>query len=214
MKYEIGLVDDHQLFAKSLELLLNSFPAFTVSLVAYSGGEMQQKMKQLSRSPDIMLLDVSMPESGGADVATWLTSCYPEVKLAALTMNDGDKVILSMLKAGCCSYMLKNIHPTELEKAMVEIIEKGYYNADATNINFRRLLKVDQDEIFITEREREFLRLAGSDDTYKQIALKMKVALRTVDGYRNNLFKKFNVESRTGMVLEAVKKGFILLRDL
>lgn len=214
MKYEIGLVDDHQLFTKSLEKLVNDLPDFKVSLVAYSDKELQQKMKQLSRSPDIMLLDVSLPESGGADIAAWLTSYYPEVKLAALTMNDQDKVILSMLKAGCCSYMLKNIHPTELEKAMLEIADKGYYNADVTNINFRRLLKVDNPEIFLTERELEFLKLAGSDDTYKQIALKMKVAISTVDGYRNNLFKKFNVESRTGMVLEAVRKGFIRMEDL
>lgn len=211
MKYELGLVDDHQLFTMSLEMMLNGFKNFKVTLTAHSGEELQSKIRRMTRLPDIMLLDVSMPGMGGAEVAYWMTQHYPQVKLVAVTTNDADKVILAMIKAGCCSYMLKNIHPTELEKAMLEIIEKGYYNADITNINFRRLINIGKEEVFLTEREKEFLRLACSDDTYKQIARLMKVSMSTVDGYRVNLFKKLNVESRTGMVLEAVKRQIIIL---
>jgi DNA-binding NarL/FixJ family response regulator len=96
-----------------------------------------------------------------------------------------------------------------LEKALLEIAEKGYYNADATNINSRRLLNLEKSNI--SEKEQHFLILACSDDTYKQIASKMKVAMRTVDGYRDNMFKKLNVESRTGMVLEALRRGLVKL---
>lgn len=211
MQYELAITDDHRLFTKSFEMMLNSFEKFWVTLEAHSGVELQQKLRSIKRLPDILLLDVSMPDMTGVEIAEWVADNYPGIKIAAVTMNDNDKCILAMLKAGCCSYILKNIHPSELEKALLEIAEKGYYNADTTNINFRRLIHAQNDEVLLTERERQFLELACSDDTYKNIAGRMKVAQRTVDGYRDNIFKKFNVESRTGMVLEAVRRGLIRL---
>lgn len=211
MVYEIAIVDDHQLFTKSLEMMVNSFENFKVTLEVHSGAELQQKIGLLPRLPDILLLDVSMPDMNGDKVAVWMSNHYPSVKIAAVTTDDTDKCILSMIKAGCCSYMLKNVHPIELEKGLMEIAEKGYYNADATNINFRRLIDAHNQEISLTEKERRFLQLACSDDTYKQIASKMEVSFRTVDGYRDSIFKKLNVESRTGMVLEAVRKNWIVL---
>ena len=211
MQYEVAIVDDHQLFTKSFEMMLNSFKNFVVTLEAHCGAELQHKISLLPRLPDILLLDVSMPTMNGPEVAAWMSAHYPAVKIAAVTMNDTDKSILEMIKGGCCSYMLKNIHPIELEKSLLEIAEKGYYNADATNINFRRLLNADKQEVQPTDKELEFLQLACSDDTYKLIAVKMGVAFRTVDGYRDSIFKKFKVESRTGMVLEAVRKGLVIL---
>lgn len=211
MEYEVAILDDHQLFTKSLEMMVNSFRNFAVTLEAHSGAELQQKINLLGKSPDILLLDVSMPSMNGHEVAAWMTTYYPSVKIAAVTMNDADKSILEMIKAGCCSYMLKNIHPIELEKSLLEIAEKGYYNADATNINFRRLLTAGRQEIQLTDRELAFLKFACSDDTYKRVAANMGVTVRTVDGYRDSIFKKFKVESRTGMVLEAVRKGLVIL---
>jgi DNA-binding NarL/FixJ family response regulator len=131
----------------------------------------------------------------------------------ALSMKDDDTTIINMIRAGCCAYLLKDIHPNELEKALLEINKSGYYNADASNLNFRRLLKKkDEDEkLAITEKELAFLKLACSDLTYKQIADKMHLAERTIDGYRESLFNKLNVQSRVGMVLEALRRELISL---
>ena len=119
--------------------------------------------------------------------------------------------IISMIKAGCCAYLLKDIHPEDLNKALHEIYYKGYYNADAVNINYRRLLQHQEKEVQLTDKEKEFLQLACSDATYKQIAATMHLSERTVDGYRENLFRKLNVQSRTGMALEAIRRNIVSL---
>src|SRR5215216_4261158 len=94
----------------------------------------------MHRTADIVLLDVNMPVMDGAQTALAISKKYPLVKLVALTIRDDGTTIISMLKAGCCAYLHKDIHPGELEKGLKAIYEKGYYNADAANINYRRLL--------------------------------------------------------------------------
>jgi DNA-binding NarL/FixJ family response regulator len=151
-----------------------------------------------------------MPLMNGPETTKWLASNYPIIKLVALSMEDSDKSILSMIKAGCCAYLLKDTHPMELEKAIFEINEKGCYNGDAINVNYRRLIKSEDEEhlIKINNKEMEFLQLACSDLTYKQIAERMFMSERTIDGYRESLFNKFKVSTRVGLALEGVRLGY------
>lgn len=211
MKIKIGIVDDHQLFLKSLALMLQSFNNYDVIVEATNGRELQDKLKDKKELPEILLLDVNMPVMDGIATATWLSQTYPSIKIVALSQNDGDKAIIGMLRAGCCSYLLKDTHPNELEKALDEIYTKGSYNADASNINFRRFLQLEKNSVNLTEKEKSFLQLACSDMTYKQIAAKMNISERTVDGYRESLFQKFSVQSRVGLVLEAIRKELVTL---
>jgi DNA-binding NarL/FixJ family response regulator len=213
MRVTIGLVDDHQLFLKSLILMLESFKNYDVVVEASNGKELQEKLLAAKLLPEIMLIDVAMPVMDGIETAKWLTETYPAIKLVALSMNDNDSSIIAMIKAGCCAYLLKDTHPTELEKALEAIYKKGYYNGDISNINFRRLMLNDNESsnVLITDRELAFLKLASSDLTYKQIAVSMNVSERSVDSIRETLFQKFNVQSRVGMVLEALRKKLINL---
>lgn len=211
MKIPIGVVDDHQLFLKSLSLMLNSFRDYEVVLEALNGKDLQEKITSKKVLPEVMLIDVNMPVMNGIATATWLNEHYPAIKLAALSMNDSDKTIIAMIKAGCCAYLLKDTHPNELEKALNEIYAKGFYNGDAININHRRLFRCEEDQLKITEKEKLFLQYVCSDMTYKQIADKMKLSERTIDGYRDNLFRKFNVQSRVGLCLEAIRKELVKL---
>lgn len=213
MKVTIGLVDDHQLFLKSLSLMLETFQQYEVVVEALNGEDLKQKLAQQQRIPEMMLIDVNMPVMSGIETAEWLNRQYPDMRLIALSMNDKDQAIIRMFKAGCCAYLLKDTHPTELEKALTQVREKGYYNADASNVNFRRLLmKADEKpEITLTAKELQFLKLACSELTYKEVADKMGVSERTVDGYRETLFHKFHVQSRVGLCLEALRKEFITL---
>lgn len=213
MKISIGLVDDHQLFLKSLSLMLNSFQYYEVVLEAINGKQLQEKITHIDKLPDIILIDVNMPVMNGIDTAAWLNEKYPLIRLVALSMNDKDQTIVSMFRVGCCAYLLKDTHPTELEKALSEIYTKGYYNADTCNINFRRLLlnAEEQRKSNITSKELQFLQFACSDFTYKQIAAKMNVSERTIDGYRESLFQKFQVQSRVGLCLEALRKELVRL---
>lgn len=211
MKTTIGIIDDHQLFLKSLSLMLKSFKDYDVVLEALNGKDLQEKMLQKKVIPSIMLIDVNMPVMNGIETAAWLTANYPQIKLVALSMNDSDKVIIDMIKSGCCAYLLKETHPDELEKALHEISAKGYYNADASNINFRRLLNSEKESILINEKEKIFLKHACSDLTYKQIAALMNLSERTIDGYREALFGKLKVQSRVGLAMEAIRKGLVSL---
>ena len=212
MKINIGIVDDHQLFLKSLSSLLQSFPDFTIVLEALNGESLLHKLQAALIKPDILLLDVNMPVMDGAKTAAAITALYPTIRLIALSMKEDDTSVINMIKAGCCAYLLKDIHPDELEKALHEVFKKGYYNADVSNINYRRLiLKTKEDSVVFSARERTFLTLACSDLTYKQIAAQMNLSERTIDGYREVLFEKLNVQSRVGMVLEALRRNLVSL---
>ncbi|AOM79530.1 response regulator transcription factor [Pedobacter steynii] len=211
MKISIGIIDDHQLFLKSLVLMLQTFKKYEVVVQAINGKDLQDKMKSDLNVPEIMLIDVNMPVMDGVATAAWLNQHYPAMKLVALSMNDTDSTIIEMIKAGCCAYLLKDTHPNDLEKALDDIQVKGYYNADVSNINFRRLLTYEKDIVKLNEKEKTFLQLACSDLTYKQIAALMFLSERTIDGYREALFQKLNVQSRVGMAIEAIRKGFVKL---
>ncbi|MEO8770696.1 MAG: response regulator transcription factor [Ferruginibacter sp.] len=210
-KVSIGITDDQQLFLKSLVTLVNTFDGFTTVLDASNGKDLLEKLASLKDLPDILLVDVNMPVMDGVAAATEISAKYPGIKLVALSLKDDDLTVISMLKAGCCAYLVKDIHPLELEKALNEISTKGYYNADTTNINYRRLIIQDKqkDSLKLNERELVFLKLSCSELTYKQVAAEMNLAERTIDGYRESVFEKMKVQSRVGMVMEAIRRGIV-----
>ena len=209
----VGIADDERLFVKSLATLINTFPRFKTVIDALSGEDLLHTLETGTVQPDIILLDVNMKGIDGIETATRISQKFPVIKLAALSMKDDNTTIISMLKAGCCAYLVKDINPDELEKALDEISMKGYYNADAANINYRRLITQNKKEesLQLTEREKSFLQLACSDMTYKQIAAQMHLSERTIDGYRDSIFEKFNVQSRVGMAMEAIRRKLVLV---
>lgn len=211
MKITIGIADDHQLFLKSLCLLIHGFHNLDVVTEALNGEELLEKLELMTMQPDLLLIDVQMPVMDGIATAEKITQKYPAIKLIALSSKDDDTTIITMIKAGCCAYLMKDIHPIEFEKALLEVYDKGYYNADASNINYRRLIKKAHEEetLSITEKEKAFLKLACSDLTYKQIASIMNLSERRIDGYRESLFQKLNVQSRVGMALEAIRRRIV-----
>lgn len=210
MSIRVGIVDDHQLFRKSLRLLVANFSGVEVCLDAQDGIDLQKKIKELSELPNLMLIDVEMPNMNGPETAKWLHQTYPAVKLIALSMNENEEIVLRMIKAGCCTYLLKDTEPDVLERAIHIVHEHGYFNSEISNSTLGQLLlNRKNDDVNISEKEKEFVQLATSDQTYKQIADLMKVSERTVDGYRGSLFSKLQVQSRTGMVLEAIRRGLV-----
>jgi DNA-binding NarL/FixJ family response regulator len=203
----VGIVDDQQLFLKSLCILVDTFENFETLLDALNGELLLKKLDSLTTLPDILLIDVNMPVMDGIATVSVIAQKYPVIKMVALSMEDDDATIISMIRAGCCAYLLKDIHPDELEKALEEINKQGYYNADTYNINYRRLIaQAGRPESNpLSEKEKKFLQLACSDLTYKQIASQMFLSERTIDGYRESVFQKLKVRSRVGMVLEAIR---------
>jgi DNA-binding NarL/FixJ family response regulator len=211
MKITIGIADDHTLFLKSLSTLINSFPSFQVVLEALNGEDLLSRLRTADPIPEILLLDVNMPVLNGIRTSARIAKDYPSIKRIALSMKSDDTTVIGMLRTGCCAYLLKDIHPDELEKALLEVKTRGYYNADPFNLNYRRLLQKAQEEKTpeLSDREMEFIAHACSDLTYKEIAALMFLSERTIDGYRDSLFQKLNVKSRVGMALEAIRRNLV-----
>jgi DNA-binding NarL/FixJ family response regulator len=214
MKIKVALVDDHQMFLRSLGLLLQTLPNVEVSMEAVHGKDMVEQIERAGKlEADIVLLDVNMPVMDGYETAIWLRENHPAVKVIALSMNDKDRSVIRMFGAGCCAYLLKDMSPTVLEKAIHSVHTQGYFNYDSWQLNPARLMEKLQNDISqkISKKELEFLQLACSDLTYKQIASQMKLSERTIDGYRESLFGKLNVQSRVGLCLEAIRMELVTL---
>lgn len=212
MKITVAIVDDHKMHIDAVKRLITESGKIEVVAAALNGEAFLQQLSVLPQPPDIALIDVEMKTMNGITVATTIQERYPSVKMAALSQREDDYTIIKMIRAGCCAYLIKNsMDFDQLENAILEINTQGYYNADAININHRRLLTktMQEEDLKITDREREFLQLACSDLAYKQVADKMNLSERTIDGYRENLFSKLNVHTRVGMVLEGLRRGVI-----
>ncbi len=201
----IGIADDHQLFVKSVSLLLHAIGGFEVVLEAANGRALMDALSKTNQPPDIILLDVNMPLMNGIETAVALIKTYPLIKVVALSMKTDDISLIGMIRNGCCAYLMKDISPAELQKALEEVYTKGYYNSENMQQNMHKLITQNTQDLF-SEKELQFIRLACSDDTYREIAQQMKVSERSVDMYREKVFEKLGVSSRTGMALEAVRR--------
>lgn len=201
----IGIADDHQLFVKSVSLLLHAIGGFEVVLEAANGHALMDALAKSNQPPDIILLDVNMPLMNGIETAAALIKTYPLIKVVALSMNTDDISLIGMIRNGCCAYLMKDISPAELQKALEEVHSKGYYNSENMQHNMHKLMTQNTQDLF-SEKELQFIKLACSDDTYREIAQQMKVSERSVDMYREKVFEKLGVSSRTGMALEAVRR--------
>jgi DNA-binding NarL/FixJ family response regulator len=214
MKY-VALVDDHTMFRKGLAVLINLFPKYKVLMDVSNGREFIDEL-QPDHLPDLVLLDIHMPVMDGYATAAWLRANYPDIRVIALSTMDSDTTIIKMIRQGARGYILKDAEPRELQLAFEEILAKGYYyNEILTRKVIQSIYQGGRESENalpkLTEREMEFLKFACSEKNYQQIANDMYVSERTVDGYRESLFKKFNVSNRVGLVLYAIRNQLVQL---
>lgn len=209
---QVAIADDHTLLRKALGKLIGSFDDYMVLFEADNGREIKNKIAQ-HIIPDLVLLDVNMPEMDGFETASWLNKNYPKIKVLALSMFSDEKTIIKMLRLGAKGYILKNIDPDELKNALDSVMKKNFYLSDYISGKIISGLHKDADRVDepgpLTQREKDFLRLICTEITYKDIAAKMYVSPRTVDEYRNNLFEKLKVKSRVGLVMYAIRNGLV-----
>lgn len=211
MKKTIALVDDHTLIAQALKGIISTFPNFEVLFECENGKELIQKIKTMNSYPDIVMLDISMPEMNGFETALWLNENHPEIKVMALSMQNDEQSVIKMIRNGAKSYLLKNTHPRDLEIALNKLIEEGYYYPEwASKIIFANINGTASSSISkLTEREKEFLKYTITEMNYKEIAELMCCSPRTIESYRDNLFEKLGLKTRVGLAVYAIKNGFV-----
>jgi DNA-binding NarL/FixJ family response regulator len=212
--FQIMLADDHVLLRNALGRFLETEDCFRVTDVLNDGQELIDKIKE-GRIPDVVLLDLNMPRMDGFETCRWLSRHHPEVKILVLTMYDSEPALLRLLQDGVRGFLKKDVHPNELKHALVTVAEDGYYYTSSTSgklaAQFRKTPtgRHGFEKNWLTEREIEFLKLAATDLTYKEIAIRMKVSTRVVDGFRDVLFEKLDVKSRVGLAIFALRSGII-----
>lgn len=208
-KHTVAIIDDHLLFAQSLKGLINNFDDFEVTQHALNGKVFIDSLKDKTKLPEIALMDLNMPIMDGLETTNLLNQNYPSIKVLALSMDDDENSILKMIKSGAKGYLLKDIHPDILKEALYSLIKEGYYHSKRVSDTLvHSLHPSNKKEIKLLDRELEFLKLASTEMTYKEIADVMHLSPKTIDGYREQLFKKLEVKNRIGLVIYALKKGF------
>lgn len=213
----IALVDDHSLLRNGLAALINSFEGYSVLFEADNGKDFIKQL-QTHGTPDIILLDITMPEMNGFETAAWIKENAPSIKILVLSMMDNDEVVISMLKAGARGYILKDSKPALFKQALDHIRDSGFFMNELVSnkmLNYVTHEEKKGNEVSLvselSEKEIAFLKYACTEMTYKDIASNMQVSPRTVDGYREDLFRKLNVQSRVGLVVFAIKHGIYKL---
>jgi DNA-binding NarL/FixJ family response regulator len=205
---QIALVDDHRLFRSGIASLINKLPQYKILFEAGDGEELTQKLTP-KLQPDIVLLDINMPKKDGIATAQWLRNNYPDVKVIVLSMFEDAEKVLQMIKLGVKGYLLKDAEPFEFEQALEKVSEGEVYYPEFVTRHILNSFGQKPDQLKLNSREIEFLKLAGRELTYKEIAEQMCVSTRTVDGYRDQLFEKLDIRSRVGLVLFAIKNKLI-----
>jgi len=202
-KILIAIVDDHTLFRDGVASLMAEFDELQVVFEAENGEQMQHLLAR-HPLPQVILMDINMPVMDGYLATKWVKENYPQIKVLALSMFEEDKAVIRMIKSGAGGYVLKESKPRELLHAIKIINEKGVYINEMVSGKLIRKV-ADDDGPDFSRKEFEFLRLCCSELTYKEIADLMFVSPRTVDNYRESLFQKLNLKTRTGLVLYAIQ---------
>jgi two-component system, NarL family, invasion response regulator UvrY len=212
----IALTDDHILLRNGLAALVKAL-GHTVLFEADNGKDFISKLDN-NNLPDVLLLDINMPEMDGYETAQWIKENHPDIKVLALSMYDNENSIIRMLKCGAKGYILKDSEPAELKAAIDALVNKGYYYSDLVSGKLIHAINKIEDAgndvntvNNLNERETDFLKYACTELTYKEIADKMFLSPRTIDGYRDALFEKLHVKTRVGLVMFAIKNGIVNL---
>lgn len=205
------LADDHRIFRQGLRELIERKTAFEVVGEAATGREVLEKVQALQ--PDIVLLDIQMPELNGVAVARQLAQTNPDVKIIMLTMYQQDQHLFEAIKAGARAYLLKDADAQELI-AIIERVQRGEAAIDAALTarvfdEFRRISTEQSDVDQLTEREREILQLLAVGCDNRTIAAQLHLSEKTVGNRLSEIFQKLGVTNRTQAALVAVQRGLI-----
>jgi two-component system invasion response regulator UvrY len=208
-KLKIGVVDDHAMFRDGLMINLNTH--FHITLKAENGIDMIEKLEALNESeiPEIIIVDIKMPEMDGFETVKWLRSNLPQIKILILTMSDDSTKILEMYKLGVKSYLTKNMTSKELIEAITAVSDgELYINQKIAKIILLNAIK-NSTMNSLTQRESQILELLCSDKTYREIAIELKLSVRTVEVHRENIFRKLDVNNRTSLALKAAELNLL-----
>lgn len=220
-KIKIILADDEVLFRKGIAFLLQREKNMEIMAEVSDGSELISYLRGTTAHPDIILTDLKMPLLNGVDATRIIHTEFPYIKIIALTSYDSKSFIANMVNIGAVSYLVKNATPDEMIKTIQEVYEKGfYYNDNVLQVLQEGLIdsgskaKCFLHDNFLTQREKEVLFLICKQMNTPEIAEKLYLSPRTVEGHRNNLLLKTESKNVAGLVVFALQHKIVSIEDL
>lgn len=208
-KIKIAVVDDQHLFRSGLISLLKEFEKFEVIMEASNGKEFLEAVKK--KKPDVVLLDIEMPEMDGAEVTEYLNKKYPQIKIVILTMHNDDELVLHLARKGAHGFLLKDSDIETVADAVYSVMEgKRHFENKIADLLLNGVtkdskIKADIIDINFSDKEIAVLKLICKEYTNKEISEKLALSQRTIEGYRESLLQKTGSRNTAGIVIYAVK---------
>jgi two-component system invasion response regulator UvrY len=206
-KIHVAIADDHELMRKGMINFLEEYDDFIIDFDAPNGQILIDKISEAERKPDVCILDVSMPVMDGYHALAEIKKNWPDIKVIMVSMFYNGYAISKTLTDGASSYLSKDIAPDELKAAIKRVCEIGYYYGDQVTQYLSNTIRGESKPVKLSENEIEFLRYCCTDLNYQQIAEKMCLSIRTIDSYRDALFRKLNAKNRSALVMFAIQTG-------
>ena len=203
----VSIVDDQVIILNGLQKILADAKHINVTAVFNNGDQLLESLE--TNRPDVLLLDIQMPGKSGIELAGIISKKYPVIKMIALTNVDVLMQMKQMLQKGCLGYLLKDVSPEILIKAIETVYEGEQFLHEEFKIQLLKSLTGSDNKQLVTRREKEILKLIVEEHTNQDIAGKLFLSLRTVENHRNNLLQKLNVKNTAGLVKIALQEGLI-----
>jgi two-component system, NarL family, nitrate/nitrite response regulator NarL len=203
----IFIVDDHQMVIDGINLMLEGRPEFIVAGECTQPAEAIEMLR--TAAVDILITDVGMPGMSGVELSRMVKSRFPEIKILALSMFGESQVIAEMIDAGISGYILKNSGKKELIEALTKIAEGQNYFGQEITLQLMKSFKRNQEELKLTDREIEIIRMIEKDMTTKDIAETLFISERTVETHRKNILHKTNTQTVVGLLKYAYERKII-----
>jgi len=210
---KIAIADDHQMFIDGIKSLLRSEKDLKIIAEALNGRVLVDILKM--EQPDIVLMDINMPEMDGIEATKYISANYPKIKIIMLSMHSTKEFVAGLIEAGAAGYILKNTGKKELMEAIHNVSEgKTHFSVEITQMmmnSFKNPAKKSQNHelLQLTDREKEVLVLIAEECSTKEIAEKLFISPNTVETHRKNLFSKLKVKNLAGLVKYALQTGLI-----
>ena len=206
----VAIAEDQRLFRECLVSLLNGFERISVNVEAANGKDLLEKLYGAAPTPHVVLLDLTMPEMNGLETTRQLKKLFPEMKIVILSVHSEERHIVHMVGEGVNGYLVKNSELSEVVMAVQAVHEKGFYFNESVLRAIHSGMASKHEKSYnpnspLTTREKEILALICEEHTTQEIAEKLFLSVRTVDGHRNNLLEKTGARNTAGLVIYAVR---------
>jgi DNA-binding NarL/FixJ family response regulator len=214
MEIKVAIADDHKIFRKGVILSLRHYSNIKFVLEADNGEDLLNHLEEAK--PDVILMDLRMPVKDGIEATKFISKHYPNIAVIVLTMHEDDRFVTHLMENGANGYLLKSTDPSEIKKAITDVVTKGYYLNNFVN---RILLKRAHsktksipslnNDFPVTDKEKDVLRYICMEFTSQEIGQKMDISPRTVESIKERLMERFGVKNTAGLVFFAVKNSLV-----